>query len=347
MAKKFKLKNKDSSVSLTVALSLILNVLIYIVVVFLILFTTQFDWDALYPRWVLHGETVEAGTVGAWYDLGVFVISGIVQILGIFLYFNTFWGQWQKKSLEATYRFLTRIIVKFSYLMSNKDFREDIKRLDRENKIETWKVKKSVELQNLNSKLTAIMAYEVTLPEEEQSKKTRKFLKKEKDILLKLTDEWIEENIDYQKLKYPRLNPHMILYGKTTVVVQRYGIEDTQKVIWNEIIVKIIFAIISMGFLALFVALRVPELKSEVWNTAKDFVIYSVALILNIILGLRSSDIGHRSRIRQTEDRLNIIRDFVGPEVVKDKEAIVVKEVKEAATETLEKQLEKVKSIEK
>jgi hypothetical protein len=231
--------------------------------------------------------------------------------------------------------------------MSNKSFREEVKRLDRENKIDTWKIKKSVELQNLNTKLTHEMVYEVTLPEEEQSKKTRKFLEKEKDILLKLTDEWIQEHIDYQKLKYPKLNPHMILYGRTTVVVQRIGIEDTQKVIRNEVIFKIVFAIISMAFVALFVALKTPELKSEVWNTIKDFVIYSVALVLNVILGLRSSDIGHVSRIRQSEDRLTLIRNFVGPEEVKVQEAIIVAEVKEAATETLQKQLEKLKTIEK
>ena len=43
MAKKFKMKNKDSSIALTVLLSLILNVLIYIVVVFLILWNAEFD----------------------------------------------------------------------------------------------------------------------------------------------------------------------------------------------------------------------------------------------------------------------------------------------------------------
>ena len=137
------------------------------------------------------------------------------------------------------------------------------------------------------------------------------------------------------------------MYGRTTVVVQRIGIEDTQKVIRNEVIFKIVFAIISMAFVALFVALKTPELKSEVWNTIKDFVIYSVALVLNVILGLRSSDIGHVSRIRQSEDRLTLIRNFVGPEEVKVQEAIIVAEVKEAATETLQKQLEKLKTIEK
>jgi len=73
--------------------------------------------------------------------------------------------------------------------MSSKEFREEIKRLDRENKIETWKIKKSIELQNLNTQLTPEMVYEVTLPPEKQSKRTKKFLDKEKDILMKLTDE--------------------------------------------------------------------------------------------------------------------------------------------------------------
>jgi len=347
MSKKFKLKNKDSSIALTVMLSLILNVLIYIVVVFLILFTIQFDWTALFPRWVLRGQTVPEGTPGAWYDLGVFIISAIVQTLGLFLYFNTFWSQWLKKSLEATYRFLNKIIMKFSYLMSSKEFREEIKRLDRENKIETWKIKKSIELQNLNTQLTPEMVYEVTLPPEKQSKRTKKFLDKEKDILMKLTDEWIENNINYQKLKYPRLNTHMILYGKTNVTVQRYGIEDTAKVIRTEIILKVASGVVSMGFIALFVALKAPVLKEEIWNTVKDFAIYSIALILNIILGFRSSDVSHISRIRQTEDRLTIIKNFVGVDNVKTQENIVVEEIKRATTETLEQQLDRLRNIEK
>ncbi len=347
MRNKYKLKNRDSSIALTVALSLIINVLIYLVVVFLILFTTKFDWNALFPRWVLGGVEVPAGTPGAFYDLGVFIISGIVQTLGLFLYFNTFWSQWLKKSLEVAYRFISRVILKFSYLMSSKEFREEIKRLDRENKIETWKIKQSVELQNLNTKLTHKMSYELSRPAEEQSEETKKFSEKENDIMMKLNDEWIDKNIDYQKLRYPRLNTQMVLYGKTKIVVNRIGVEDTAKVIRNEIIFKVLFGILSMAVIAVFIALKAPGLKEDIWNTLKDFVIYSIALILNIILGFRSAEIAHTSRVRQAEDRLTIIRNYIGDDKINDAKSTVIEETKKVTTESLEAELERCKRIEK
>jgi hypothetical protein len=138
----------------------------------------------------------------------------------------------------------------------------------------------------------------------------------------------------------------MILYGRTSIVVPRYGIEDTGKVIRNEIIFKVMFAFVSMAFIALFVALKAPAIKEEIWNTLKDFTIYSIALILNIILGFRSSDIAHASRIIKTEDRLTIIRNHVGEDVVKEKEDDVVNETRKATTETLEAQLDKLKKME-
>lgn len=138
----------------------------------------------------------------------------------------------------------------------------------------------------------------------------------------------------------------MILYGRTSIVVPRYGIEDTGKVIRHEIVFKVMFAFVSMAFIALFVALKAPAIKEEIWNTLKDFTIYSISLILNIILGFRSSDIAHASRIIKTEDRLTIIRNHVGEDIVKEKEDIVVNETRKATTKTLEAQLDKLKKME-
>jgi len=138
----------------------------------------------------------------------------------------------------------------------------------------------------------------------------------------------------------------MILYGKTKVVIERYGIEDTTKVIRNEIIIKVVFGLVSLAFVALFIAIKSPELKEEVWNTIKDFIIYSIALILNIIMGFRSSDVAHSSRIRQSEDRLSIVKNFVGDVEFDKAKNAVIEQSKKLTTEALEAELARLKRIE-
>ena len=346
MAKKFKIKNQNSSIFITVTLSLVINILIYAVLVFLVLFKTEFDWASLYPRWVLHGETVVQGTIGAWYDLGIFITSGIIQFLGIMLYFNTFWSGWIKKSIEPYYMFVSNVITKFLGLLTDKEFRAYVKALDYDSKVETWKIITSIKLQNLNNRLNAKIKLEYKLPIKEQSKKTRRFISKENDLIERLTDKWIKENIDHQKLKYPRISVQMILHGKTSISIERFLVEDTQKVINYQIISKVLFAVLSLGFIALFVALKVPELKEDVWNTVKDFLIYSIGLILNIIMGLISIRRAHDSRKTQTVDRLSHISNYVGVDKVEKAKAKVVEETKQSTIEALEQHLKELKKLE-
>ena len=97
----YKIKS-SSSIGLSVAISIGINVLLYALIVFLVLFTTEFNWDALFPRWIKLGEIVPPNTPGAYYDPGVLVISGIIQFIGLLLYFNTLWSKKLKTNLRPS-----------------------------------------------------------------------------------------------------------------------------------------------------------------------------------------------------------------------------------------------------
>jgi len=334
-----KVKDKKQTV-VTVALTIILNIFFYILTIFLSLFIVSFDWSALLPNWRMWQNgmmiTVPEGTPGAWFDLGILAISGIVNALGILLYLNTFFSKWLSLALEKIYIFYSDVIGRFKHLISNTEFRSHINKIDRNFKIETWKTYKGIELENLNKRMPESVRFEYYLIEDKQSKKTKKWKAKEALLKLQLTDKWIDENIYKVKIKYPRLTPSMVIHGVSNVYISRIAVEDTNAIIGIQITTKILFGLLTFAFVTVIAASRVPAFRADVWNMIKDIVVYSTAVVINIMMGLWSAEVAHKSRIKQTSDRIAFLRTFVGDEAIEK----VEKEIKNNIN------LEKIKQLE-
>ena len=131
----------------------------------------------------------------------------------------------------------------------------------------------------------------------------------------------------------------MVIHGKNRIKIARIAIEDTGEVLRNQILTKIIFFILSFGFIAIFGAIKVPIFKEDVWNTIKDFIIYSTAIIANILLGLRSAQVYHESRIRAAKDRLSYIENHKGLDEILKVRNEVYEEIKKDKIESIESKL--------
>ena len=352
---------KDNSKNINVVLSIGLNVLFYILVIFLTLFTTSFNWGNLLPRWELWNwlpaaeqgfwpwqkgivTIVAQGTPEAYWQPGVLVISGIIQVLGYMFFINTKWGRKLKLTLEDVFFRNIKILARYRYLISDDGFRERLKKIDLQNKKDTWRLLIQEKLQKHQDRMPKRVADEMLNPAENQSNKTKKWLKKEAKWKLQLTDKWIDENIYRIKIKYPRINVRMIVNGVTDLQISRMAITDTREIEKTENLNKIIWAILSFALVSIFAAFGFPAFRQDIWMLIKDFVVYTIALIMNIIMGIISANTIHEARIRETEDRKGYIEAYVGREIFTSIEKEVDGEVKKYVQTNLENELHRLKS---
>ena len=106
------------------------------------MFTTSFNWGNLLPRWELWTwlpkdqqgfwplqkgivTIVEQGTPGSYWQPGVLIMSGVIQVLGYMFFINTKWGRKLKLTLEDVFFRNTKILSKYRYLISDDNFKEN------------------------------------------------------------------------------------------------------------------------------------------------------------------------------------------------------------------------------
>lgn len=319
--KKIKLKDL-SSVKNKVRLAILIDALLFVLTVFFALFNVGWDFSRILPGWSVMGTffpvrevlgvVVTEQTPGAWYDLGFLITSGVVNIFGFLLYFNTLWMRSISLKVEALYRYLIVVLSKFTYLLTDKKFKDEIGVIDLENKISAWKTYKGIELEEFYSKQNYKMIEDMKKVEGERSTKTKKWLYHESKLKEQLTDEWINQNIKYVSIRYPRIYPRLIVHGGSKVEIQSLAIEDIKQITRDEIFSKILFSMISFAFTLFIVALITPAFRDNLWAMIKDFVAYLVAVLMNIYMGYVSGQTIHESRTREAEDRLSYIRSFIG-----------------------------------
>ena len=324
---KFKIKNKGNA--LIVGLSLVMNVALYAIAIFITLFSTEFNFKALLPHQMSNGM----------WDPGVLIIAGIVQSLGILFFKNSQWGRKLKLTNDKAYIRNNLIINKFLYLISDDDFRDYIHITDLNNKKDTWKILVEDKLQKFMSKMPKKVAMECDLPPEKHSEKTKKWFKKVELMKLQLSQEWIDENITKVKIKYPRINVKMVIRGYSDFKISRMAITDVKKIQRDEDIHKIIFAILAFVWVAFIATIGIPQLRKDVWVAVKDYLVYSVSILMNLINGILSGNTIHKYRLQETEDRKIYIRKFVGDELYSKYVAEVDRELKTDKIIELENQL--------
>ena len=351
-----KYKVRDKSKNINVILSIGLNILFYILVIFLTLFTTSFNWGNLLPRWELWTwlpkdqqgfwpwqkgivTIVEQGTPGSYWQPGVLIISGVIQVLGYMFFINTKWGRKLKLTLEDVFFRNTKILSKYRYLISDDNFKENLKIIDLQNKKDTWRLLIQEKLQKHQDKMSKRVVNEMFNPPKNQSWRTKRWLEKEAKWKLQLTDKWIDENIYRIKIKYPRLNVRMIVNGVTDIQISRMAITDTKEIEKRENLNKLIWGVLSFILVSVFAAFGFPAFRQDIWMLIKDFIVYTIALIMNIIMGIISANTVHEARIRETEDRKGYIEAYVGRELFKQIELEVDNEIKKNIQYNLENDL--------
>lgn len=355
---KYKVKDKNRNIS--VLLSLTMNILFFMLVILITLFTTSFNFEALLPRWELWTRlpadlqgfwpwqkgtitVVPEGTPKAYWQPGVLVISGLIQVLGYFFFINTKWGRKLKLTLERVYLRNTKVLNKFRYLISDDKFRDELGKVDLQNKKDAWRLMIQEKLQKFVDKMPISVADELKYDESKQSKKTKIWLETQKRMRIQLNDDWIDENIHRLRIKYPRINVKMVVNGITDIEIAKMAITDVKSIEARENRNKLIFGMLSFVAVSTFAALSFPAFRQDIWMLIKDFVIYAAALIMNIIMGLMSANEVHEARIRETEDRKGYIEAHVGHEVFRKVEEEVDREVDRNDIKDLENELIRLK----
>ena len=123
------------------------------------------------------------------------VISGLIQVLGYFFFINTKWGRKLKLTLERVYLRNTKVLNKFRYLISDDKFRDELGKVDLQNKKDAWRLMIQEKLQKFVDKMPISVADELKYDESKQSKKTKIWLETQKRMRIQLNDDWIDENI--------------------------------------------------------------------------------------------------------------------------------------------------------
>lgn len=356
-----KLKVKKSN-NLSIVLSLLLNVFFYVIAVLLTLFIVSFDWNVLFPRWELFVplppelqgswpwqkgvvEIVSKGTPGAYFQPGVLIVSAVVQSLGFMLFKNTQWGRKLKLTLEKVFQKNTRIIAEFNYLISDQEFGKKLYSIDQHNKKETWLLIIQTKLQKYLDHIPKKVESELYADEMLKSNRTKKWIKKRESLELRLTNEWINNNLHLIRIRYPRINTRMVISGVEDIKTRRMAITDVKAIERKETTQKIITTLIFFTITSILTALAFPAFRQDIWMFLKDFLVHTASLITNIILGIMSAALIHEARIRETEDRKGYIRDYVGEERYQEAERKIISRMTAEEIDYLENQLFKTKKI--
>lgn len=349
-----KIKKKNRHLGIT--LSILLNIFFYLIIIFVTLFIVSFDWQQLLPRWEIwhklpveeagkwfwqkgYTEIVPKGTPGAYFAPGVLIISGIVNIIGFLLFFNTRWGKKLKLTLEKLYLKNVKTISEYNYLISDEDFAKRLFQIDRRNKIEAWRAIMLIKYQKHLDKIPNKVQEEMFLPEEQHSKRTKNWIKRREEYKQKLDNKWIEENLHLLRIRYPKINARMIINGVDDLKISRMAITDVKVIERKETGSKIVTTLLIFTLVSIFTALTFPSFRQDVWMVIKDYIIYTGSLMTNIIMGNMSAQLIHDARIRETEDRKGYIKDYVGEPHFIESENRVVRRMKAEEVEDLRNRL--------
>lgn len=85
------------------------------------------------------------------------------------------------------------------------------------NKRKIWIEQTTATLIKLTSNAPASVLEELRLPEDKQSRKTKRYTRKLNELKLKLTEPWIKDNLLYMKVIYPMVSPAEVVSGSNHI----------------------------------------------------------------------------------------------------------------------------------
>lgn len=172
-----------------------------------------------------------------------------------------------------------------------------------------WIAAKMTALATHNTKASDKVISELRLPEEKQGKATRKFLLKQADLKLKLTEPWIKENLPYVHIVYPIVSPAEVVSGVSVDSDKRRLINTDINT--HNIRSRSIWLMASIVFNA---ALNSIILKDQPFNTALvAAIVFQLAILFfNILMGYINGVSAFKHRILNSAlKRREILVEFL------------------------------------
>jgi hypothetical protein len=163
------------------------------------------------------------------------------------------------------------------------DFPEYIHDFNKQNKIQSHVEITRNKLSKHTYKIPNIVVDELKLSEDKQSNKTKKWFKKKSDLLEMLTKEWIDENIDYHRVVYPRVTPTEVLTGVEQIESRKKLIEE--RIGWQIFKDRALYIIVNIVSNAFFASLILTPDTWTVEHTTR-LLIQIVGLLINISTGI-------------------------------------------------------------
>jgi hypothetical protein len=283
-------QSKQKNVSL-----IIFSIFIYIAIVAIL---------GLFQIFVFDTDWSEVRTANFWIEQGITSAMYFSAYLATAILRYTF-----LELREAEYNFLNGSIQKNRSKLIGNRFRTYINDIDFGNKKDTWKNKFQAKLENLLRKVPKKVAKELTqLPEDKWGWRTKRYKKKEDKFMLFLSDEWIENNLRFRRLKYPEITVSEIINGTMKYKAKRSMLNRNH--LGKQIFSKLIFVFASMIASAIWSILVFKDIINPL--TIIGMIIFTLAMLLsNILTGWFAGGVAHKSRIVATTERLEIIFNFL------------------------------------
>jgi len=270
----------------------------------------------------------------------ILVYAAIIAVLGLFqvFVFETdiseirtiqFWLELGVKSAMFFAAYVATAIIRYTWLevknreyveledsikkhrpkLIGKRFRTYISVIDFENKIDTWKNKYNTKLENHSRRVPKKVALQLTnLEESEWNWKTRRYKRKENKFITYLSNEWIQKNLRWRRLKYPELTVSEVING--TMKYKTRGSMIERNHLSKQVLKKTTLVIFSIIASAIWSILVFKEILNPMEIIA--LIVFTLAMLLvNVLTGWLAGGKGHKSRIIATTERLEVILNYI------------------------------------
>ena len=210
---------------------------------------------------------------------------------------------------DEQYLEITEDIRKFARTKIRGDFDVFIEdEINWKNKIQAWKETQKNKIIRWQNKMPAKVLEDSRHPESEWKARTKRYFEKRNKIERLITDEWINDNLPYKRIPYPRITPQEVITGEEKPI-------SNKKLIDNNISTyalgkRFVMLGITIMFNAIFSTMF---LEGKIFNVAfLATVLFQLTMIgVNIATGWASGVDGFKKkRLTSARTRYDILLQY-------------------------------------
>ena len=210
---------------------------------------------------------------------------------------------------DEQYLEITEDIRKFARTKIRGDFDVFIEdEINWKNKIEAWKTTQKNKLIRWQNKMPAKVLEDSRHPKTQWKPRTKRYFEKRDKIERLITDEWINENLPYKRISYPRITPQEVITGEEKPVSNKKLIDSN--ISTYALGKRFVMLGITVMFNAIFSTMF---LEGKIFNVAfLATVLFQLTMIgVNIATGWASGVDGFRKkRLTSARTRYDILLQY-------------------------------------